>query len=305
MTLSTLNQKSSLFQLRETNMNGFRQNHTNVIIHSRLTHFERREEDSGLSVKMTVKGQENYRIDGRTFRVREGEYLVVNKGQQFDCFMEKSELTEGICIYLDPKTVEDIFRTLSSENEELLDLPFFDSNKRLTFFESKYTVFGNALGDVLRKITPPVSMGDTSFADEDFFIMLCEKLIETQSDVLGHIERIKSEKVSTRKELYRRLLEARNFMDSCYQEKISIADIASRAALSEYHLHRTFRQCFGITPHKYIVHKRLENAMHQLENGNQPVGEIAVLNGFSDIHAFSKAFKKSFGYPPTHVRKMA
>lgn len=289
-------------QLRDYNVGSFQQNHKNVIIHSKVNFFDRHESDSGLSIKLTLQGQENYRIDGRVFRVREGEYLVVNKGQQFDCFMESRDITEGICIYLDPNIVENIYRVQSLRDEELLDLPFFDEQQRLTFFENIFSIRGNSLGSLLQQITPLVRRGDTEFATEDFYYSVAEKLLDTQKTVLGYVERIQSEKASTRQELFRRLLNARNFMDGFYQEKISIADIADRAALSEYHLHRTFRQCFGITPHQYIIQKRLENAQFMLRKDQHSVGEIAVLNGFSDIHAFSKAFKKCFGISPTKFK---
>jgi AraC-like DNA-binding protein len=303
MTHATSTQSSpSLLQLRDYNVGSFHQNHKNVIIHSKVNFFDRHENDSGLSIKLTLQGVENYRIDGRVFRVREGQYLVVNKGQQFDCFMESRDITEGICIYLDPKLVEDIYRVRSQSDESLLNLPFFDDHQRLTFFENIYALKGNALGELLHQITPRVRQGDTDFANEDFYYLIAEKLLETQASVLGDMDKIQSEKISTRQELYRRLLNARNFIDGSFQEKITIADIADCAALSEYHLHRTFRQCFGITPHQYIIQKRLDNASSMLRRGQSSVGEIAVLNGFSDIHAFSKAFKKAFGVPPTQFR---
>ena len=66
-----------------------------VVIHSRLHEFEKRVEDSGLSIKLPIKGQENYLIGNECYTVGPGNYLIVNKHQQFNCYLKSEEAVEA------------------------------------------------------------------------------------------------------------------------------------------------------------------------------------------------------------------
>lgn len=87
-------------------------------------------------------------------------------------------------------------------------------------------------------------------------------------------------------------------------QKITIEDIAAEAALSKFHLIRSFKTQFGITPFKLHLELKIDYAKAMLINHpRMKVKDIAISIGYSDIFAFSKHFKKATGYSPRTFQK--
>jgi AraC-like DNA-binding protein len=64
-----------------------------------------------------------------------------------------------------------------------------------------------------------------------------------------------------------------------------------------------FKKVVGVSPHQYILSKRLELGKELLEKKQMPVSAAALESGFADVFSFSKAFRKHFGVSPTHFSK--
>jgi AraC-like DNA-binding protein len=64
---------------------------------------------------------------------------------------------------------------------------------------------------------------------------------------------------------------------------------------------RDFRRTFNVSPQKWLTRKRLELAFYQLTEKNKNPAEIYFEVGFENLSHFSFAFKKQFGYSPTHL----
>ena len=77
--------------------------------------------------------------------------------------------------------------------------------------------------------------------------------------------------------------------------------MAREAKLSEYHFIRLFKTVFNTTPYKYIVEKRLHFALELLDT-NYSISDISVLLGYTDVPAFSNAFKQQFGFSPKNYK---
>lgn len=85
-------------------------------------------------------------------------------------------------------------------------------------------------------------------------------------------------------------------------EPLSVADMAARAHLSPSHFTATFRRHFGVSPHQYLLHLRVQRAHELLLTSDHSLSEIAEQCGFADVHHFSKTFKRVFGAPPGAYR---
>jgi AraC-like DNA-binding protein len=86
--------------------------------------------------------------------------------------------------------------------------------------------------------------------------------------------------------------------------KISIAELAGLVYLSPSHFHTRFKEIFGITPHQYVLQKRLECAKRKLQEG-WTVMRAADHTGFSSQSAFTHAFRDFFDITPAKCRSAA
>lgn len=274
----------------------------NTVIHSKVKGFEHLFcKEPTTSLKYVISGEEAYRIDGHTYRVQSDEFLIVNHGRTYEGNIDKRCETEGVCVYLHNDMIGDVFRVLDQSALELLDKPFEEDLQKMEFLENIYKSNSSILGIMLRKLYRNIRHRSVESVrdDKDLYYTMSECLLLDQRKTFQEVGRLQSVKSSTKKELYRRVLLAKEYLDDNYFRKLDVNEISQVAALSEYHFFRTFKQVFGISPHKYLVRRRLQKASELLKEHRYTVTEVAYLIGFPDIHSFSKSFKKEFGVTPT------
>jgi AraC-like DNA-binding protein len=100
----------------------------------------------------------------------------------------------------------------------------------------------------------------------------------------------------------RHLLRAKDVVDAKYREPLDVPTLACAAHLSPAHFSREFRRTFGVTPHKYVVTRRLERAAALLRNTDHSVAEICLEVGLRSIGSFTTSFRRAFGLSPTAYR---
>ena len=102
--------------------------------------------------------------------------------------------------------------------------------------------------------------------------------------------------------MYRRIVEAKLFIDAHYGEKIDLDNISNQAAFSKYHFLRLFKSAFGKSPHKYLTEVRLHHAQRLLR-GNESIAAVCYAVGFESIPSFTKLFKDHLGLSPKEYVK--
>lgn len=85
-------------------------------------------------------------------------------------------------------------------------------------------------------------------------------------------------------------------------QPLRVEHLAARAGMSAYQLTRRIRSLFGITPVQLIIKARLDVARTMLQEGDEPVGRIAVATGYCDQSAFTRQFKAAVGLTPAQYR---
>lgn len=97
--------------------------------------------------------------------------------------------------------------------------------------------------------------------------------------------------------MYRRIVEAKLFIDSHFADKIDLDNISNQASFSKYHFLRLFKASFGRSPHQYLTQVRLQEARKLLKN-NASVTEVCFAVGFESIPSFTRLFKRHNGISP-------
>jgi len=101
----------------------------------------------------------------------------------------------------------------------------------------------------------------------------------------------------------KKLLEAKQFIEMHFTEKLRLGDLAFRTCLSVPHFCSEFKRHFKVSALHYVIQLRLHWAAQELHNQNRNISEIAVLAGFNDLFYFSRLFKKYFGVGPRLMRR--
>lgn len=100
----------------------------------------------------------------------------------------------------------------------------------------------------------------------------------------------------------RHLLRAKDLADARFSEPLGVDDMAAAAGLSRAHFSREFRRAFGVSPHAYLLTRRLERAAAMLRNTDRSVAEICLAVGLTSVGSFTTSFKRAYGRTPTAYR---
>ena len=98
--------------------------------------------------------------------------------------------------------------------------------------------------------------------------------------------------------LYKRIVQAKLFIDSHFSESIDVSNIADEACFSKYHFIRLFKSIYGKTPHHYLTQVRIDKARLLLTEGNT-IMDVCVSIGFDSPTSFTAVFKKVVGKTPS------
>src|SRR4051812_31731303 len=106
-------------------------------------------------------------------------------------------------------------------------------------------------------------------------------------------------------QLLRRLLRAKDRMDAASHEEWPVARLARVSRVSEAHFARSFKDAFGVPPHRYLLTRRIERAAALLRDTDQSTTDIAFETGWSSLGTFGRQFRDVTGESPGEVRTRA
>jgi AraC-like DNA-binding protein len=98
--------------------------------------------------------------------------------------------------------------------------------------------------------------------------------------------------------LYKRIVQAKLFIDSHFHEQIDLDNISDEAYFSKFHFIRLFKKIYGKTPHQYLTSVRIEKAKALLQQ-DLSVTETCSSVGFDSLSSFTGLFKKHARFTPS------
>lgn len=101
----------------------------------------------------------------------------------------------------------------------------------------------------------------------------------------------------------RALSKACGVIEARLAEPILVSEIARHAGVSERSLLSLFRASRGITPHAYLMDRRVKRALALLQDTDRPISEIASHAGFADQSALTRWMRRLTGTTPARFRK--
>jgi transcriptional regulator GlxA family with amidase domain len=92
-------------------------------------------------------------------------------------------------------------------------------------------------------------------------------------------------------------------MDAASNEEWPVSRLAKVSGVSEAHFARSFKDAFGVPPHRYLLTRRIERARALLRDTDMAIIDIAFETGWNSLGTFGRVFRDVTGESPTELRK--
>src|SRR4029077_20459752 len=91
-------------------------------------------------------------------------------------------------------------------------------------------------------------------------------------------------------------------MDGASHEEWPVRRLARVSGVSEAHFARSFKEAFGVPPHRYLLTRRIERAKALLRDTDLAITEIAFQTGWNSLATFGRMFRDVTGESPGELR---
>jgi len=93
-----------------------------------------------------------------------------------------------------------------------------------------------------------------------------------------------------------------DYVEENLAEGLTLEGLSTVAHMSPFHFSRLFKTSTGLSPHRYVLRRRVERAQGLLAKTNLPLHEVASLAGFTDQSHLAKHFRRQLGVTPRRFR---
>jgi AraC family transcriptional regulator len=270
----------------------------NVIIHACSADVAYPAHWGCLSIKCAFGGREYYEANNTTYAVDDMSFLILNEGQVYSSYIYSEKPVESFTINFSEPFTRNMLDSLFGKDALEAGAYSTASTRLLEFIERIYP-HDNSITPILSVLHRQslCKKPDPAAITEHYYLLL-EKMILLQGTVEREIQKVKAVKASTRKELYRRLHFAKDYIDAHYVRNITLSELAGIACLNPAYFLRQWKLYFGGTPHHYHIQKRISVAALLLSTTRQSVTEVCYSVGYEDPSSFIKVFRRQFLVTP-------
>lgn len=236
-----------------------------------------------------ISGNINYSIEGRNYKLKPYDIILVNAGEIHKPTILDDSAYERIIIY-----VSTLFLQKYSDNDYNLNYCFECAKKEHSNVLRIASIEKSKLYQVCLELEH--SFSDQAFAKELYQkILFLEFMIQlNRTAILNNINYLDSVNENSK------LLQIITYINEHLTEDITIDSIAEHFYLSRYYLMHYFKAETGYTIGNYITEKRLLLAKDLVRKGST-VTEACYQCGFRNYSTFSRAFKKVFNTLPKNA----
>lgn len=226
-----------------------------------------------------IAGCETWTVRGVRGYAGPGDFVFVNPGEVHDGAPHGG----GYCYRMSYPSV-DLLQQIAAElgEKEATDIPYFPE-----------TVVRDPAG-VSLFVAAHATMDDQGDIQEGE-----ELLYRAYAHCLTHHARLTPQAVTGREA--DRVARLGRLIGECYADDLSLSRLAAEAGLPRHRLIRAFRRETGLTPHAFLVDRRVIAAQGELRRGATPA-EAAAATGFCDQAHLTRAFKARIGITPGAYR---
>jgi len=94
-----------------------------------------------------------------------------------------------------------------------------------------------------------------------------------------------------------------DYIEATLSDVIPLRRLSAESGLSVSHFLRQFRLTTGMSPHQFVMRRRVERARRMLTETGEPIAQIALVCGFSHQEHLTNVFKRQVGVTPAGYRR--
>jgi len=231
------------------------------------------------SIGAITAGQSTYLHEKTSQRVQTGTVVLMNPGEVHACNPIADQQWSYLMLYVDSHWLKALQQDLGlNGNHEFQPLAHTHSRdpKLFSGLTGLYQTLIDADASLLQKQCSALS----------FFTLMQQTLGASEvrpEQAVPRIERVAQ------------------FINDNFKHAISLDDMCSAASLSGSYLIRAFEQRYHMTPHAYLINRRIQHARTRLKAGSL-IADVAHELGFADQAHFQRVFKKHLAATPGQYR---
>jgi len=239
---------------------------------------------SRLSVRTISDGYQKHEVNGNHYLLDKNQYLVINDGETFSSEINTNKPIEALLIAFNKNQINDLSYNFSSTHERLLDNPFGMNGQQVEFKTDTYTLnweLQSLFGQLKRNI---VNQHKENIIYQELFNQILGQLLSSQYDLSRKLSKLKIKKKSTLQEIYK------------------IEQLSHISTMSPFHFQRSFKAIYSVSPHKYLIRKKIDRAKFLLNDSKLSISEISQNIGFQSHSSFGRLFKRYTNMTPQLFR---
>ena len=235
----------------------------------------------GFAVGVIERGALGFYYRGRSVVAPAGQINLVNPDEAHDGHAAAAEGWVYRMFYIDAALVQNAAAEIAGRRAKM---PFFTTG----------VLRDATLAGAVHTLHAQLETDHTTLLEiQSRFLNMLTRLVARHADDPPPQRRTGREPAAVRR--------AREYIDACYSENISVEQLAAVARLSPFHFIRVFGAHLGMPPHAYLMQARVRKAKTLLDKGWRIV-DVACDTGFVDQSHLTRHFKRTLGYTPGQYR---
>ena len=226
-------------------------------------------------------------VNGSVHYLEEDDVLLINSNQGHATLLKEPN-THALVIHLDPLMFDEIL-------EDGKNLCFTCMSDSATRYNMEFTEIRRFAAEILNALMKQDSV--SAYRARGFIQLLLARLLESFPP-----EQISSQDLLKNKKQDKVLKQILKYSEKYYDQKITMQELAALTGYNQTYLSTLFKKKTGIGYYEYLTRIRLRHGIHEMNKTSKTILDIALDAGFSDVKAFTLAFKKYFLKTPQQYR---
>lgn len=236
-----------------------------------------------LELIVTMKGQVDINVNNISYQLGAGDLILINSNEVHELHSEDATM---VALQIKLELLKEVVVDLKKMH--------FDCNTAKTNQPELFRNIKRIVAQILQhniNASDFIDLKNASLIYELIYELCTHFISEEQGGALQP------------KEALDRLRRILDYVNSHYNEPLSLHEVAKQEFLSVPYLSKYFKKKLGLSFSEYLKDLRLHYAVNDLLNESLTIDKIAAKNGFPNVRSFVTAFSEKYGELPSIWRK--